>query len=99
MLSSGAHPKIVSERLGHATTKLTLDTYSHVTPTMQDEATVHWPASCTGPRRRPRGDSTDAASEVGTLWAHKRRRAALSASVRASLSVMLYGISLFWLGG
>ena len=40
MLSSGAHPKIVSERLGHATTKLTLDTYSHVTPTMQDEATA-----------------------------------------------------------
>jgi integrase len=40
MLASGVHPKIVSERLGHATTKLTLDTYSHVTPTMQDEATV-----------------------------------------------------------
>lgn len=32
MLGNGAHPKIVSERLGHATTKLTLDTYSHVTP-------------------------------------------------------------------
>jgi integrase len=40
MLASGVHPKIVSERLGHATTKLTLDTYSHVTPTMQSEATV-----------------------------------------------------------
>lgn len=40
MLASGVHPKIVSERLGHATTKLTLDTYSHVTPTMQQEATA-----------------------------------------------------------
>lgn len=32
------HPKIVSERLGHATTKQTLDTYSHVTPHMQQRA-------------------------------------------------------------
>lgn len=39
MLANGVHPKIVSERLGHSTTKLTLDTYSRVTPTMQDEAT------------------------------------------------------------
>lgn len=40
MLGNGAHPEIVAERLGHSTTKLTLDTYSHVTPTMQDAATV-----------------------------------------------------------
>lgn len=33
----GVHPKVVAERLGHSTTRLTLDTYSHVTPTMQDE--------------------------------------------------------------
>ena len=38
-LEAGVHPKIVSERLGHASTRLTLDTYSHVTPTMQDVAT------------------------------------------------------------
>jgi len=37
-LAAGIHPKVVSERLGHATTKLTLDTYSHVTPHMQDQA-------------------------------------------------------------
>lgn len=37
-LAAGIHPKVVSERLGHATTKLTLDTYSHVTPHMQDRA-------------------------------------------------------------
>lgn len=29
--------KVVSERLGHSTTRLTLDTYSHVLPTMQKE--------------------------------------------------------------
>ena len=37
-LEAGVHPKVVSERLGHSTTQLTLDTYSHVTPHMQDRA-------------------------------------------------------------
>lgn len=37
-LEAGMNPKVVSERLGHRTTQLTLDTYSHVTPTMQDQA-------------------------------------------------------------
>ena len=40
LLQAGVHPKIVSERLGHASIVLTLDTYSHVLPTMQDEATM-----------------------------------------------------------
>jgi integrase len=31
----GEHPKVVSERLGHASVKITLDTYSHVLPGMQ----------------------------------------------------------------
>jgi hypothetical protein len=34
---AGVNPKIVSERLGHASIVLTLDTYSHVLPDMQDE--------------------------------------------------------------
>ena len=38
-LSAGENPKVVSERLGHASIVLTLDTYSHVLPTMQKEAT------------------------------------------------------------
>ena len=37
LLGLNVHPKKVSERLGHSSTKLTMDTYSHVTPTMQDE--------------------------------------------------------------
>jgi len=32
------HPKIVSEMLGHASIQLTLDTYSHVLPDMQQSA-------------------------------------------------------------
>jgi integrase len=39
LLSAGTNPKIVSERLGHASIVLTLDTYSHVLPSMQKEAT------------------------------------------------------------
>ena len=38
MLGRGIHPKIVSEMLGHATVAITLDLYSHVTPTMQRQA-------------------------------------------------------------
>jgi integrase len=34
------NPKVVSERLGHSTVVLTLDTYSHVLPTMQQGATA-----------------------------------------------------------
>jgi hypothetical protein len=35
----GLNTKIVSERLGYASIVLILDTYSHVLPTMQREAT------------------------------------------------------------
>lgn len=38
LLAAGIHPKVVAERLGHAGTKLTMDTYSHVMPTLQREA-------------------------------------------------------------
>lgn len=37
LLLAGVHPKIVSERLGHSSIQITLDTYSHVLPTMQKE--------------------------------------------------------------
>ncbi|MDP8977000.1 MAG: site-specific integrase [Actinomycetota bacterium] len=36
--AAGVHPKIVSERLGHATVSITLDTYSHVLPGMDADA-------------------------------------------------------------
>ena len=37
-LRAGVHPKVVSERLGHSTISVTLDTYSHAIPAMQEEA-------------------------------------------------------------
>ena len=36
LLSRGVHPKFVQELLGHATIAITLDTYSHVIPSMGD---------------------------------------------------------------
>jgi integrase len=38
MLSSGVHPKVASERLGHSKVGITLDLYSHVLPGMQEDA-------------------------------------------------------------
>jgi len=37
-LRAGIHPKVVSERLCHATVSITLVTYSHAIPAMQEEA-------------------------------------------------------------
>jgi len=38
LLTQGVHPKIVSERLGHASIEITLNVYSHCLPTLQREA-------------------------------------------------------------
>jgi integrase len=38
LLAAGVHPKIASERLGHAKVGTTLDLYSHVLPGMQTDA-------------------------------------------------------------
>jgi len=38
LLTQDEHPKVVSERLGHATIGITLDTYSHVLPHLQERA-------------------------------------------------------------
>jgi integrase len=38
LLSKNVNPKVVSEMLGHSTIAITLDTYSHVLPTMQESA-------------------------------------------------------------
>jgi integrase len=37
-LAAGIHPRIVQERLGHATVAITLDLYSHTTATLHDQA-------------------------------------------------------------
>jgi integrase len=40
MLSAGVPAKVASERLGHSSISITLDTYSHVVPGLQEDAAV-----------------------------------------------------------
>lgn len=40
LLSRGIHPKVVSERLGHSNIAVTMDTYSHVIPGIQEQAAL-----------------------------------------------------------
>jgi len=42
MLKQGVHPKIVQERLGHASISITLDTYSHIVPGLQQAAATRF---------------------------------------------------------
>ena len=42
MLKAGIHPKIVQERLGHSSIQITLDTYSHVAPGLQEAAAARF---------------------------------------------------------
>ena len=38
LLAAGVHPKIAQERLGHSSIGVTLDLYTHITETMQQDA-------------------------------------------------------------
>ena len=40
LLEAGAHPRVVAERLGHASPSLVMNIYGHVTERMQTEATA-----------------------------------------------------------
>ena len=40
LLEAGINPKVVSERLGHASIATTMDIYSHVLPDIQDQAAL-----------------------------------------------------------
>lgn len=57
LLEQGEHPKVVAERLGHSSTAMTLDVYSHVAPTMQEEASAKIANQMYG-SRKPRSSHT-----------------------------------------
>lgn len=38
LLLAGVHPKVASKALGHSSVALTMDTYQHLMPTMQEQA-------------------------------------------------------------
>ena len=48
LLEAGVHPKVMQERLGHASVMITMDTYSHVTPTVQKAAVDRFSAMLGG---------------------------------------------------
>jgi len=50
LLAEGVHPKIVQERLGHSSISITLDTYSHVLPGLQEQAAVAFESALAGAR-------------------------------------------------
>jgi integrase len=50
LLAAGVHPKVVQERLGHATIATTLDTYSHVLPRLAEDAAERLAAAIDGAR-------------------------------------------------
>jgi integrase len=52
MLSSGIHPKVASERLGHSKVGITLDLYSHVLPGMQEDAAAKMDAALKAAQKR-----------------------------------------------
>jgi integrase len=52
MLSSGIHPKVASERLGHSKVGITLDLYSHVLPGMQEDAAATLDAALKAAQKR-----------------------------------------------
>jgi integrase len=57
LLSSGVHPKVASERLGHSKVGITLDLYSHVLPGMQEDAAARVDDALRAAlqKRRPKG--------------------------------------------
>jgi integrase len=40
LLAKGVHPKVVQEQLGHSSITITMDRYSHVIPSMDEEAAL-----------------------------------------------------------
>jgi len=57
LLRAGVHSKVVAERLGHASIGITLDIYSHVLPSMQEEEAERIDAGLRRALARGRGDA------------------------------------------
>ncbi|HSL01466.1 MAG TPA: site-specific integrase [Rubrobacteraceae bacterium] len=53
MLGAGVHPKIAADMLGHASTQITLDVYSHATPGMHKQAAEAIGVALRGLEARP----------------------------------------------
>jgi integrase len=54
LLAAGVHPKIAQERLAHSSVGITLDTYSHVLPGMQEDAVAKIDAALQAAMNKPK---------------------------------------------
>lgn len=59
MLKQGTHPKIVPERLGHSSIQITLDTYSHVAPGLQEAAAKRFDQAFAERYNEPEKEATE----------------------------------------
>ncbi len=59
MLKQGIHPKIVQERLGHASIQVTLDTYSHVAPGLQAAAAKRFDEAFSNAYNKPETEAIE----------------------------------------
>jgi hypothetical protein len=73
LLGKGVHPKVVAEMLGHSQIAVTLDTYSHVTPTMQQAAVTALEdvLGCDPPDPSPSVEAAVLGPEIGLLRAEE----------------------------
>jgi integrase len=66
-LAEGLSPKVVAERLGHSTVRLTQDRYQHVIPSLQREAAATIDAVLTKPSKRSKKGSSPVRSTKNRL--------------------------------
>ena len=67
LLKLGVHPRIVQERLGHSSIQITLDTYSHVVPGLQEAAAARFDQAFTTRYNQQRTEASR--QNVGSLSA------------------------------
>lgn len=59
LLVQGVHPRVVMEILGHSQISLTMNTYSHVVPTLQQEAARRMDEALSRERQLPHENRSD----------------------------------------
>jgi hypothetical protein len=68
MLQQSIHPKVVQERLGHADIALTLNTYSHVLPNIQEEVVQKLDQLFSVKDSGSNAQPVPTPAEGGTIW-------------------------------
>jgi site-specific recombinase XerC len=86
LLTQGVHPKVVQEMQGHSTIAITMDLYSHVTPSLQAEAALKMDAVLHG--RAGRGPRAwGVASSAQRVTNHSAWRGTITRGARKTLVV------------